>query len=206
MFGRREWAVVLALLVTPAIGFGQWSATLDLMHDRSIVGVGESFTLSLGLDSNQPVGSIQYALSVDGGTNNAAFEGAFDAFDLSSYGSLFSPPVPLDSNLFSLSDVMSQMTTTPVSLDGLSPEMIFRLFGETGQSDMGVFPGGLVSYAITALEPGTFDFGLSDAILANGQGHIVPIAGSFTVMVTPEPASALLLLLAAVPFLFRRRG
>ncbi len=199
---------IFALLAVPAVGYGQWTATMDLnvggAHEIDVL-PGESFTLSLGLNSSQAVGGVQYMLSPSGGD----FMGAFDGGDLASFGSLFSPPFPVNSNLFGLGDMLSQMTTTPVPLAGLAPELIFRNTGETGQTNLGIFPGSLVNYTITApTTVGEFTLGIADAILTNGQGNIAIGRGlqfnPLTVR-TPEPGS-ILLLLTAVPFLRRRRA
>lgn len=199
---------LFALLAVPAVGYGQWGATIDLnvggAHEITLA-PGADFTLTLGLDSNQPVGGVQYALSPSGGD----FMGAFDAGDLNSFGSLFGPPFPADTNLFQLGEMNSKMSPGPVSLSGLDPELIFRNEGETGQDSMGVFPDSLVNYTITApTTEGAFVLGISNAILTNGQGNIGLDRGlqfNPLTVITPEPASVLLLL-AGVPFLRRRRA
>ena len=201
---------LFALLVVPAVGYGQWEAMIDLnvggaTPNEIILAPGANFTLFVDLDSNQPVGGVQYALSPSHGD----FMGAFDAADLNSFGSLFGPPFPVDPNLFGLGEMSSKMSPGPVSLSGLDPELIFRNEGETGQSDMIVFPGSLVKYTMTApTTEDVFILSISDAILTNGQGNIGLDRGLLVdtlTVITPEPASVLLLL-AGVPFLRRRRA
>ena len=211
MFGRREWVVALALLVTPAVGFGQWGATIDLNSGGSHmidVAPGADFALTVGLDSNQPIGCIQFRLTVNDGADDHLFEGLFDPTDPNSYGCLFGSDDP---NRFRPQDFISQMASGPVSLDYVGPEWICRMMGETGGTDMGIFPCSLVSYILTVPDTPDADYVISvaDAILTNGQGNIGIDRGlqinTLNVHITPEPDSVLLLL-AAVPFLFRRRG
>lgn len=208
MSGRREYWVALALLVVPAVGLGQWSGSLNLTSDgmsEIAVDPGESFVLTVGLDSNQPVGCVQFRLTVNDGADDHLFEGQFDPIDTFSYGSLFSLAFPPDPNLFAPGDLTSQMAAGPVSLAGLPPELICPIFGEAGSLDMGIFPGSLVSYTVT-MPPvaGYYEFSLTDVILTNGGGGSVEPEVS-SLIVTPEPASVLLLL-AGLPLLRRRRG
>ena len=205
---------LFALLAVPAVGFGQWSATIDLNvggatpHEITLA-PGATFTLFVDLDSNQPVSGIQYALCADGGASDGLFKGAFNAGDLNSYGSLFNKEIIPNPNLYALGDLTSQMTGGPVPLSGLAPELIFRTAGETGSSDMGIFPDSLVNYTMTApTTEGVFILCITDAILTNGQGNIGLDRGlqfDTLTVITPEPASVLLLL-AGVPFLRRRRA
>lgn len=212
----KVFVALIAVLALPAVGFGQWGASLDLTSGGSssiiVDKPGESFSLEVGLSSDQVVGGVQYALDVmrvSGGNANAAFEGSFNGGDLASFGSLFSPPFPVDNNLFALADASSKMAAGPVSLAGLDPELIFRgAPGNVGDIDPGVLPGSLLNYTLTALAPGDYTIGITNAILTNSlgqKGSTQPDFSSLSVHVTPEPASALLLL-TAVPFLRRRRA
>jgi hypothetical protein len=214
MIKEREWLAVLVLVTMPAVGLGQWNATIDLNvagADVLEVAPGESFVLTVGLDSNEGVSGVQYAFSVSAGADDALFEGLFDPTDWASYGSLFDVPFLLrNRDLFDPDDVISQLYPGPVSLDGLLPELIFQSDGgEAGGGDMGVFPASLLNYTMTA--PTALDeyvLSVREAILTGSHGSIGLGSGLAVdvlhVTVTPEPGSVLLLL-AAVPFLLRRR-
>ena len=196
---------MFALLAVPAVGFGQWNGEISLTSgglNEITVAPGATFPLMVSVDSNQPVSGVQYALTGE-------FLGAFDAGVLSSYGALINKGVLPEPNLYAIGDVSSKMSTTPVSLAGLQPELVFRNTGETGGVSLGIFPDSLLNYTMTAPDSlGDFTLSIRDAILTNSNGDIGLSngLGVATLLVhTPEPSS-ILLLLAAVPFLRRRRA
>lgn len=206
---RHILPLILGLSVMPAVAYGQWDGRLVFTANGGSseiwINPGDSFTLTVALESNQPVNGLQYRFSVNGDADNAAFTGSLPD-DASAYGSLFSLDTPHDPNLFDPDeDLYSRMRPGPVSLQGLVPELIYNTeHGEIGGSDMSVFPGTLLHYTITHLgsEIRDYVFGADDVIFVNSQGALYP--ETMTVHIVPEP-SALTLLAALGSWIMTRR-
>ena len=191
---------VLAILAVPAVGYGQWTASMNVDLDKSQVLPGESFSLGIILNSDQSIGGVQWQLSASGpGDQSNLFvtEGQ--------RGELFSDS---DQNKFLNVEFVSTYAAG-AGMGTVNPELIFKFFGEAGQTDLGIFPGGLLAYNVdvpVGMTPGLYDISLTDTILTNSavEATLIPDVIGARIEVLPEPTSALLLL-AAVPFLRRRR-
>jgi len=189
---------LFALLAMPALSFGQ--GLLDLSGDKAQILQGESFTLTIDLSTEVGLQFGQYLLSVEsvpgGLASDQHFTGQFGA-----EGDWFGVPGGFGANSLASNTQMS----SPVSLDGLMPELIFHAGSETTLTS-----GSLATYMITAdaaAPLGLYSLGLDPAqtLFTNADGVVQMGINPYRFEVTPEPASALLLL-AGVPFLRRRRA
>lgn len=122
-----------------------------------------------------------------------------------------------DDTIFGKGDYIPGFNAAPTTFAAANPEVVFRNTGETQAiyvAPAEAAQNKLITYQIAStmgLAAGTYEItvgdkaGLGFSACNDASGCVTPSAGLLRLIVVPEPASALLLL-AAVPFLRRRRA
>jgi len=200
---RKGLIVVIALLAIPGLAFGQ--TQLDVVGPAEYdYTVGGPLTIDVVV-SNLPAGGLnglQYSITADGGASDANW--------------MLDPATPYaNGTVFLASDYLSFIgfagAGMPLNVVNMSaPELYFKSFGTA------LAGGTVASYTLlptidlsplagqTVTFSATVDPGFGNGPSPGGPGAWSAESQDLAVKIVPEPATALLLI-AALPFLRRRR-
>lgn len=208
---------------------GNTGVTVVLSSDQNLSGIQYAILASYDADGAGPGPAVdasalfQYTAAVNQAAKGNPFAGASKLHDWTTDNGVFD--TAFDTTIFLRTDYTAGFgpnavtpTAVPVTLAGAAPDVIFRTSGETEAiyiAPADAAHNKVVTYQIASvgeLLPGTYTLSIGDKAglgfkaCNNTAGCVNASSGVTSVLtVLPEPASALLLL-AAVPFLRRRRA